>query len=653
MRRMEAAQQEILRLTVANERLQAALDGSGMVGLWDWMVETDMLHGDANFARLYGLDVGRAALGLTEAEYQTHVFPEDLVPLRTKIRDVFDRGADFLVNYRLAVPGEVVRWVECKGQMIADESGQPVRFSGTAIDITERRKAEEALQHLNAGLEQRVLEHSDKLDFFWSVSPDLLLMIDFDGIFRRVNPAWTTLLGYEPEELVGHHINEFVLPDLHDAIDEALEVVGGGDQVRVVNRYRHKYGEPRWFSWVAAPSGNLTYATGREVTAEVTARETLRRTEEALRQSQKVEAIGQLTGGVAHDFNNLLTVIRGSVDLLRRPDLPEDKRVRYIDAIANTAERATRLTSQLLAFARRSPLKAQIFDAMENLAALASILPTLTGPRMETIYDLGKAPHWVITDPSQFDTAIINMAVNARDAMTREGKLTIGIKAVDRLPAIRGHHPVEGRYVAISITDTGSGIAKDKVEHIFEPFFTTKGVGHGTGLGLSQVFGFAKQSQGDVAVQSELGRGTTFTLYLPAAEPEPQRDDAPIAKKALHQGAQVLVVEDNREVGEFATQALTELGYRSLWKANADDALATLAGAPDAFDVVFSDIVMPGRSGIELAAEIYRLYPTLPVVLASGYSDMIVEHGSGGLPLVHKPYSIDELAAVLQLVSKT
>jgi len=186
-----------------------------------------------------------------------------------------------------------------------------------------------------------------------------------------------------------------------------------------------------------------------------------------------------------------------------------------------------------------------------------------------------------------------------------------------------------------------------------DPTVERKGVGHGTGLGLSQMFGFAKQSQGDVAVQSELGRGTTFTLYLPAAEPEPQRADAPIAKKALHQGAQVLVVEDNREVGEFATQALTELGYRSLWKANADDALATLAGAPDAFDVVFSDIVMPRRSGIELAAEIYRLYPALPVVLASGYSDMIVEHGSGGLPLVHKPYSIDELAAVLQLVSRT
>lgn len=291
----------------------------------------------------------------------------------------------------------------------------------------------------------------------------------------------------------------------------------------------------------------------------------LRDTEDALRQSQKVEAVGQLTGGVAHDFNNLLTVIRGSVDLLRRPNLTQEKRDRYIDAIADTAERATRLTSQLLAFARRQALQPQVFDAAANVASLQDMLRTLVGSRIEAQYMLSEAAP-IMADPSQFDTAIVNMAVNARDAMDGEGKLTIGVSVVDTLPAIRNHPAVKGDYVAISIADTGTGIAPEQIERIFEPFFTTKGVGHGTGLGLSQVFGFAKQSAGDVAVDSTLGQGTTFMLYLPLARVEEDTGDAaPPELQTLAEGSCVLVVEDNPDVGEFATQALAELGYGSYW----------------------------------------------------------------------------------------
>ena len=619
--------------------------------IWDWDVVANQVTWNAAIESAYGHPLGKVEP--TGNWWLDHIHPEDRARVDVSIHSVIDGdGTDWNAEYRFRRADGSYAEVLDRGYVLRNEDGSAARMIGAMFDQTDRKRIEQALRQQASGLADQVAESRGEIERLWASSPDLLLVIDFKGVFQRVNPAWTTLLGYDPEDLIGHHINEFVLPDFHNDVDEALEAVEGGDQVRVLNRYRHKYGEPRWFSWVAAPSGDLTYATGRDVTAEVAAREALRRTEEALRQSQKVEAVGQLTGGVAHDFNNLLTVIRGSVDLLRRPDLAEEKRTRYIDAIADTAERATRLTSQLLAFARRSPLKAQTFDAKENLAALASILPTLTGSRMETIYDLGHQPHWVRTDPSQFDTAIINMAVNARDAMAGEGTLTIGIDAIDRLPAIRGHDPVEGRYVAISIADTGGGIAKDKVEHIFEPFFTTKDVGHGTGLGLSQVFGFAKQSHGNVAVLSEVDRGTIFTLYLPQVEPAVTEADATIAPRALREGACVLVVEDNREVGEFAKQALTELGYDSIWRANATEALASLAESPDAFDIVFTDVVMPGRSGIELAAEIHRLYPTLPVVLASGYSDVLVEHGSGGLPLVHKPYSIDELAAVLRTASE-
>jgi len=288
---MEEALHQKQRLRAENERLQMALSRSGVVGLWDWMVDTDLLHGDLNFARLYGLDVSSTIAGRTEAEYQEHVVPEDLAPLRTRIRDVFERGADFLVEYRLAIAGEALRWVECKGQMIADGAGRPVRFSGTAIDITERHRLEEKLRHLNETLEQRVAERTDELNFFWDSSPDLLLLIDFDGVFRRVNPAWTTLLGYEPDELVRHHVNEFVVDDDHAGAIEAYELAGHGGLPRVVNRYRHKDGSLRWVSWVAAPHGEISYATGRDVTAERQHAAALADTEEALRQAQKMEAV--------------------------------------------------------------------------------------------------------------------------------------------------------------------------------------------------------------------------------------------------------------------------------------------------------------------------------------------------------------------------
>ena len=212
-----------------------------------------------------------------------------------------------------------------------------------------------------------------------------------------------------------------------------------------------------------------------------------------MRQSQKLEAVGQLTGGVAHDFNNLLTVIKSSTDLLKRPNLSEDRRARYIGAISDTVDRAAKLTGQLLAFARRQALRPEVFDAGRSVRAIGEMVGTLTGARIEVAIRVGDAPCHIRADPSQFDTALVNMAVNARDAMGGEGRLTIAVDAVDFVPAMRAHPALTGDYVRIALTDTGSGIPPDQVERIFEPFFTTKGVGQGTGLGLSQVIGFVKQ----------------------------------------------------------------------------------------------------------------------------------------------------------------
>ena len=266
--------------------------------------------------------------------------------------------------------------------------------------------------------------------------------------------------------------------------------------------------------------------------------------------------------------------------------------------------------------------------------------------------DLPKRPCHVNVDASQFDTALVNMAVNARDAMDGEGQITIRVTPVERVPATRSHGPIRGKFVAVSLTDTGSGIPREQLDRIFEPFYTTKPVGQGTGLGLSQVFGFAKQSGGEVTVDSEVGRGATFTLYLPRVAGEVSGAETDEAEPLVDgHGTCVLVVEDNTDVGTFAIQSLNDLGYATVLAADAEQALAELANGAERFDVVFSDVVMPGRNGIELGQEIRRLYSDMPVVLTSGYSHVLAQNGTYGFELIHKPYSVEQLSRVLRKVS--
>ena len=394
-------------------------------------------------------------------------------------------------------------------------------------------------------------------------------------------------------------------------------------------------------------------AAGREALEEQVRERTAKLLvqEEALRQSQKMEAVGQLTGGIAHDFNNLLTIIRSSVDLLRRPALADDRRRRYLDAVSDTVDRAAKLTGQLLAFARRSALLPEVFDVGARLSAVADLLDTVTGARIKVVVEMPDQPCFARADVSQFETALVNMAVNARDAMDGEGRLTLGLRGDAGLPPIRGHGGSEVPFVSVALSDTGEGIPPERLARIFEPFFTTKEVGKGTGLGLSQVFGFAKQSGGDIDVASTVGEGTTFTLYLPrVSAPGGEVEEAPSTERdsvPSGDGRRVLVVEDNVEIGRFATQILDDLGYRTLWVPNADEALAQLSTAAGRFEVVFSDVVMPGMSGIDLAQEVRRRHPHLPVVLTSGYSHVLAEEGPHGFDLVHKPYSAEQISRAL------
>jgi CheY-like chemotaxis protein len=298
-------------------------------------------------------------------------------------------------------------------------------------------------------------------------------------------------------------------------------------------------------------------------------------------------------------------------------------------------------------------LKPEVFDVGHCVRSVSDIVGTLTGSPVEIVINLPEAPLYIDADAGQFETALINIAVNARDAMQGAGRLTITVRAADALPRTPPP-PASAGFVAVSIADTGTGIPADQFERIFEPFFTTKQVGQGTGLGLSQVFGFAKQSGGEVDVESVVGVGSTFTLYLPrVAGRDAVPTVTPVEEAVVDgHGMSILIVEDNRDVGRFATDALGELGYVTVLKSNAADALAELAQHASRYDVVFSDVVMPGMTGIEMAQQIRARHADIPVVLTTGYSHVLAQNGTFGFELLQKPYSVEQLSRVLSKVGQ-
>jgi PAS domain S-box-containing protein len=552
--------------------------------------------------------------------------------------------------------GGSLKWWHVQVSPIFGKDGKPEKILSVSRDVTELRDAQDALHKLNESLEQQVVEKTKDRDRIWRLSADLMLVARFDGIISAVNPAWTSNLGWSEEQLVGNQFLSLVHPeDLKKTLAAMSDLERGESVASFKNRYLHADHTYRTMSWTAVPDMHFIHAVGRDIQAEEDAAEALRVSEEALRQSQKLEAIGQLTGGVAHDFNNLLTVIKACTDLLNRPALSEEKREKYIKAISGTVDRAARLTGQLLSFARRQSLQPEVFNAATSVLRVGEMMDTLTGPRINVTIDVPDVPCYLNADGSQFDTALINMIVNARDAMDGVGELTIKVAKVGWLPAVRSHPLRVADFVTVSISDTGAGIAEDKLDSIFEPFYTTKGVGQGTGLGLSQVFGFAKQSGGEIIVTSEEGAGSTFTLYLPyvaQASGAEESEVQVIADDAVGYG--VLLVEDNEDIGAFTSDTLEQLGYTVHWVPAAQEALAALSRNPESFHVVFSDIAMPGMTGLELFDRIETLYPWLPVILTTGYSAEFskMESGHHRFELLQKPYSIGSLSSLLARVVK-
>ena len=383
---------------------------------------------------------------------------------------------------------------------------------------------------------------------------------------------------------------------------------------------------------------------GRQLEAEVRERA---RAQEALRERQKVEAIGRLTGGIAHDFNNLLTVVLGNAELLRGLAL-DGPGAAMVAAIERASERGARLVRQLLAFSRRQALRPETVDVAQHIRSLGDFLTGSLGGNVKLVIALPEGLWPVECDVGELELALINLCVNARDAMPGGGVLRIeGRNAMVGRGQLAGSE-LQGPVVAISVTDTGTGIEPGVLKRVFEPLFTTKDIGKGSGLGLTQVQGFAMQSGGVAAIESELGRGTTVTLYLPRSEAEPRAEEGPRAAVAARATGEVLLVEDDEGVARIAAQLLELLGYRAQWAADAQTALAFLIGGRP-FDFVFSDIVMPGgMSGLDLARRVRRHFPKLPILLASGFSTAAADVAQEGFAIIAKPYRADTLAAAIE-----
>ncbi|WP_230530691.1 hybrid sensor histidine kinase/response regulator [Microvirga roseola] len=541
-------------------------------------------------------------------------------------------------------------WAHVVIDPIRAENGDLLGFAKITRDLTERRQAQEAL---------RESEERFRL-LVQGVTDYAIFMLDLQGRITNWNAGAQRIKGYSRDEIVGKHFSRFYteedrasgLPER--AIDTATRegrFENEGWRVR-------KDGSRFWASVVIdAIHDDLGRLIGfakitRDMTERRKAQESLDEARAALFQSQKMDVVGQLTGGVAHDFNNLLTVIVNNLDLLtRRIGDPRD--MKLIESAQRAAERGAKLTQQLLAFARRQPLQPQLLNPNRLIGGFEAVLRRACGEMIDLRLALTSPLKWTHIDEQQFEAALLNLVVNARDAMPEGGTLTITTGHIDIGSAEAARSgPLPGDYVSIAVQDTGTGMEPDVASRVFEPFFTTKEVGKGTGLGLSQVYGFVTQSGGHVAVESAAGNGTTVTLLLPArVGPEEEKTAGPgDIRTAADSTGTVLIVEDEPAVLDVATEIFESLGYDVL---SAHHALAALdiLGRDEKIDVLFSDVVMPhGMNGVELARKARELRPAIKILLASGYpmSALSSEGFGADISFISKPYRWTELSEKLR-----
>ena len=632
--RREAASEKNLR--AERDRLFGAVVKSSNDAIITNLLDGSITSWNPAAERLFGFTAAEAI-----GQSINIIVPPDR---RAEVRDIIERAGrgDHIQHHetsRVRKDGHHVE-VSLSISPILSVAGKIIGISKTVHDITERKQTRQAL-------DQEIEERRR----IFETSNDLILVTDTGGNFIQVSPSVTAILGYQPSDMIGHSAVEFIHPDDLEHTRKEMRAARRGQSKRSFEtRYVDNMGKAVALNWTGTWSEPVQrhFFIGRDLTEKQAA-------EAQLRHAQRMDAVGQLTGGVAHDFNNILTVITGTIGILREAVADQPQLVTIADLIDEAAERGANLTKHLLAFARKQPLQPLEIDVNALVLESAKLLHPTLGKHIEIAPLLAEDAWTALVDPSQLTTAVLNLALNARDAMPNGGKLTIetGNIVLDESYANMHSELAPGSYVMIAVSDTGSGIPAALLERVFEPFFTTKEVGRGTGLGLSMVFGFVKQSGGHVKIYSEEGHGTSVKIYLPRATGLQQTAAEALVSGTVEGGKEtILVVEDDTMVRRYVMTQIESLGYTTLEAANASEALRIVDEAT-AIDLLFTDVIMPGgMNGRQLVEEALRRRPNLKTLYTSGYTEnAIVHHGrlDSGVRLLVKPYRKAELARMIRL----
>ena len=615
-----------------------------------WGPELTSVHNDA-FVPILGDKP--EALGRSFSEVWSEVW-SDVGPIAARAlagEPVFSRDLPLTIN-RHGFAEQA--WFTFSYSPVRNEHGQVVGFLDTVMETTDTILAQRRTHELAATFERQVAERTADRNRLWQLSSDIILVTRPDLEVVTVNPAWQQVLGWQESQLLGSSVLDLVHVDERAIVLAAATQLARGESVQDLDcRLRDSQGGYRWINWAAVPGDGFFNAVGRDVTVDRERAEALRQAEELLRHSQKMEAVGQLTGGLAHDFNNLLTGITGSLELLRRRIAQGrfDELDRYLDAAHGAANRAATLTHRLLAFARRQTLDPRPTDVVQLVDGLRDLIRQTLGPTVVLDWQPDAAPWTVLVDPNQLESTLLNLCINARDAMPDGGHLALEVRHHEQPVSGRGDDDLPaGQYLCLSVVDSGTGMRPEVIERAFDPFFTTKPIGQGTGLGLSMVYGFARQSGGRVRIESAVGQGTAVRLFLPrhlgAALGPVTADAGPVARPA-RMGETVVLIDDEATLRMLVAEQLEEMGYQVLQAADGVAGLALLQ-MTGVVDLLITDVGLPGGlNGRQVADAAARMRPGLKVLFITGYAEQAIterSHLEPGMHLLVKPFAMQALA---------
>ncbi|OCX91559.1 MAG: hybrid sensor histidine kinase/response regulator [Pseudomonas sp. CO183] len=660
----------------SEQRLQLALEASDLIGIWDWAIQSSEIPPGAELSRI--LPVAQSGpKGLSSEAFFDHVHPDDVPRLRAALQRCITERGNLDERYRLRGENGATRWALARGRCHCDEQGRPLRFPGAVMNITSQQASEDALRQREA-----------ELKMITDALPVLIGYIDSEERFRFNNRYYTEWFGHSTEWLLGKTAREVLGERGYAERQVNIRAALAGQDVTFEAYSPHRDGQPRRMLVHYLPRRDCHanvlgfFVMALDVTEHWRAEQALRelnetlesriqertqalaevyerllkemasreQAQDALRQAQKMEAVGQLTGGIAHDFNNMLTGIIGGLDLIQRyiQSGRHGETQRFIDAAVTSANRAAALTHRLLAFARRQPLNLKRVELNQLIESMHDLLSRTLGRHIHIDNRLQHGLWPVSSDENQLESALLNLVINARDAMPDGGSLLLETRNVELYSQGEVGDLAAGRYVILSLTDSGCGMSAKVLASVFEPFFTTKPLGQGTGLGLSMVYGFTRQAGGHIQIASEPGEGTQVSLYLPVYEDEgvaavPASEiEGPLRAR---QGETVLVVEDDPAVRLLVIDVLEMLGFQALEAADGNAAIRILESSA-AVDMLVTDVGLPGMNGRQLADVARQARPGLPVLFMTGYAKQAASSDflEPGMDMISKPFNLDALA---------